>query len=148
MEDEEEDSRTAESNSKELSGEANADTSNSQELTSSSAVAESDASESNVPGSSSENPSAKPVQVKLHFLAVGGAPILKKSKFQVRDTMTIGEVLIFLRKTLKVRETDPLFLYVNSAFAPGLDQELRSLHDCFSVNDELALQYAITSSYG
>lgn len=91
---------------------------------------------------------AKPVQVKLHFLAVGGAPILKRNKFQVRDTMTVGELLVYLRKTLKIREADPLFVYVNSSFAPGLDQELKSLHDCFSVNDELVLQYAITSSYG
>ncbi len=90
----------------------------------------------------------KPQQVKLQFLAVGGAPILKKTKFQVRDNMTISEILNFLRKTLKIRESDPIFVYINSCFAPGLDQDLRSLHQSFHVNDELVLQYAITNSYG
>ena len=90
----------------------------------------------------------KPRQVKVQFLAVGGAPILKKTKFQVRDNMTVAEIIGFLRKTLKIRDTDPLFLYINSAFAPSLDQDLKCLHDSFSINEELALQYAITNSYG
>ena len=88
------------------------------------------------------------VQLKLQFMAVGGAPILKKNKFQVRESMTVAEVLMFLRRTLKVREGDPLFLYVNSSFAPGLDQALRCLHESFQINGELVLQYAITSSWG
>ncbi len=67
---------------------------------------------------------ARPIQVKLQFLAVGGAPILKKNKFQVRDSMTIAEILGFLRKTLKIRDGDPLFLYLNSSFSPNLEQQL------------------------
>lgn len=91
---------------------------------------------------------AKPIQVKLQFLAVGGAPILKKNKFQVRDSMTIAEILGFLRKTLKIRDGDPLFLYLNSSFSPNLEQQIKSLHRAFQVNDELVIQYAVTSSWG
>jgi ubiquitin-like protein ATG12 len=87
-------------------------------------------------------------QLKLHFLAVGGAPILKKNKFQVRENMLVSEMLVFLRRTLKIRDGDPIFLYINSAFAPSLDQALRSLYESFQVNGELVLQYAITSSWG
>jgi ubiquitin-like protein ATG12 len=87
-------------------------------------------------------------KVKVQFLAVGGAPILKKNKFQVRSNMTVAEVVAFLRKTLKIRDGDPLFVYLNSSFAPSLDQTLKSLHDCFEVSDELFVQYAVTSSWG
>jgi ubiquitin-like protein ATG12 len=90
----------------------------------------------------------KPTQLKLQFLAVGGAPILKKNKFQVRDSMTVAEVIGFLRKTLKIRDGDPLFLYINSSFAPSLEQQLKWLHGSFQVNDELLIQYAVTSSWG
>ena len=99
-------------------------------------------------GEESSSSERKPMQLKLQFMAVGGAPILKKNKFQVRDSMTVAEVLLFLRRTLKVREGDPLFLYVNSSFAPGLDQGLKCLHESFQVNGELVFQYAITSSWG
>ena len=94
------------------------------------------------------NDGARPIQVKLQFLAGGGAPILKKNKFQVRDSMTIAEILGFLRKTLKIRDGDPLFLYLNSSFSPNLEQQLKSLHRSFQVNDELVIQYAVTSSWG
>lgn len=90
----------------------------------------------------------RPSQIKVQLFAVGGAPILKKNKFQVRDTMVVGEVITFLRKTLRIRDGEPLFVYLNSSFAPGLDQPLRSLHEQFNVNDELLIQYAITSSWG
>ena len=98
--------------------------------------------------SSSEAVVSRPSQIKVHFLAVGGAPILKKNKFQVRDSMTVAEVLVFLRKTLKIRDGDPLFLYVHSSFAPALDQDLRSLFSSFEISSELVLQYAVTSSWG
>ena len=87
-------------------------------------------------------------KVKVQFLAVGGAPILRKNKFQVRGNMRIAEVIAFLRKTLRIREGDPLFVYLNSSFAPSLEQTLRVLHECFGVNDELIVQYAVTSSWG
>lgn len=91
---------------------------------------------------------SKKLQIRVQFLAVAGAPILKKNKFQVRNTMSVGEVSAFLRKTLKIREGDPLLIYLCSSFAPSLEQNLGELYDQFKVNDELVIQYAITKSWG
>ena len=88
-------------------------------------------------------------KVKVHFKAVGGAPILKKAKFLLRSSSTVADVVRFLRDVaLKLPERDPLFVYVNQSFAPALDQTMGSLHACFNTNDELVLHYAIQLSWG
>lgn len=88
------------------------------------------------------------VKLKVHFKAVGGAPILKKNKFQIKASETVYVISMFLRKTMNLQEKEPLFLYVNSSFAPALDQTISSLHQCFSVNDELVIYYALVHSWG
>jgi len=69
-------------------------------------------------------------------------------QFQVKSSQTVAVISQFLRKTLRLQDTDPLFLYLNSSFAPGLDQTLDALHACFKSGDELVIYYAVTSSYG
>jgi ubiquitin-like protein ATG12 len=94
-------------------------------------------------------PAAFDAKYKIHFKAVGGAPILKKNKFLLKGSSTVWDVISFLRDVaLKLPERDPLFLYINQAFSPSLDQTVASLHSCFSVNDELVLHYAIQLSWG
>lgn len=92
--------------------------------------------------------SANEMKMKVQFKSVGGAPILKKNKFQIKASETVAVVVTFLRKTLKLQDRDPLFVYVNSSFAPSLDQTIGTLHACFSVNDELVVHYALVKSYG
>ncbi|OQR82005.1 CorA Metal Ion Transporter (MIT) Family [Thraustotheca clavata] len=86
--------------------------------------------------------------VTIQFTAVGGAPIMKRSKFTVNGSDALGVVYSFLRKQLRLREEDALFVYCNNAFAPTPDQKLSELYECFHVNGILVLNYSRTQAWG
>jgi ubiquitin-like protein ATG12 len=67
-------------------------------------------------------------KVTVHFKAVGSAPELKKKLRQISSTQRFEAVVSYLRKTLKVGDTDSIFLYINSSFAPALDEIVGNLH--------------------
>lgn len=89
---------------------------------------------------------------KVVFLlkAAGGAPILKKKKWALPRSKTIGHIVEFLKKymQLDVQQQQQLFLYVNQAFAPALDTTIGSVNDCFSSEGTLVLHYALTQAWG
>jgi hypothetical protein len=45
---------------------------------------------------------SSPPKIKVHFVPVGNAPLLKKSKFLISSTDEFGVATIFLRKLLKL----------------------------------------------
>lgn len=55
-------------------------------------------------------------EVVVHLRATGNAQILKQNKFKISDKEKFQTVIDYLRKILKYKGTEPLFLYVNSAF--------------------------------
>ena len=67
-------------------------------------------------------------KVTVHFKAVGSAPELKRKLSQVSSTQRFEVVVSYLRKALKVGDMDSVFLYVNSSFAPALDEIVGNLH--------------------
>lgn len=89
---------------------------------------------------------------KVVFLlkAAGGAPILKKRKWTLPRTKTIGHIAEFLKKYMQLdpQEYPQLFLYVNQSFAPALDTTIGAVHDCFSSEGTLVLHYALTQAWG
>ena len=89
---------------------------------------------------------------KIVFLlkAAGGAPILKKKKWALPRSKTIGHIADFLRKymQLDVQQQKQLFLYVNQAFAPALDTTIGAVNDCFSSEGTLVLHYSLTEAWG
>ena len=88
-------------------------------------------------------------KVKVHFVAVGSAPIMKKTKFQIRADQRFAAVTAFLRKMLKLQDCgSSLFLYCSSAFVPGPDELVGDLRDCFSVRDELVIHYSLQEAWG
>lgn len=87
-------------------------------------------------------------KVKVHFVAVGSAPIMKKNKFQISTDQRFASVSSFLRKILKLGAADSLFLYCNSAFAPSPDESLEDLRDAFAVREELVIHYSIQEAWG
>eukprot|EP00753_Platysulcus_tardus_P021355 PLAT8865.1.p2 GENE.PLAT8865.1~~PLAT8865.1.p2 ORF type:complete len:103 (-),score=21.99 PLAT8865.1:108-416(-) len=89
-----------------------------------------------------------PDNVKLHFQAVGGAPILRKKKFRVRSDEKFARVITWLRKQLSLKPDAPLFVYCSSAFAPSPDETLGPLYACFQSGNELKLQYGLTGAWG
>jgi len=86
-------------------------------------------------------------KVKVHLIAVGNAPILKKTKFLLSPTEQFGTLVERLRKMLKL--TGPsLFLYINQSFVPSLEDLIGELGDLFSVRGELQVHYSIQEAWG
>lgn len=70
-------------------------------------------------------------KITVRFHAIGDAPALKQKVAKVSASSTFATVVKFLRKRLYAdggsREGDGLFCYVNSVFAPGLDEGVGNL---------------------
>ena len=68
----------------------------------------------------------KPAKIRVKLLAVGNAPLLKRSKFLVSRDDEVYKLLKQIRVWLGMKDdnSESLFLYVNSSFAPGHEQKL------------------------
>lgn len=69
-------------------------------------------------------------KVIVRFKPVGGsAPPMppRRERSTISATSRFEAVVAYLRRTLKVAESDSLFLYVNSTFAPALDEVVGNL---------------------
>lgn len=62
-------------------------------------------------------------------------------------------MVAYLRRVLKLDRKggggDSVFLYVNSCFAPALDEVVGNLHRCFKDSkDQLIVTYSMTPAFG
>ena len=104
-------------------------------------------------------------KVIVKFKAVGSAPSLAQDVCKITATRKFEEVVRYLRRKLRCKDTDSVFLYVNSAFAPSLDEVVGNLHQvrpsselrtvtranvqCFkNGSDQLVVAYAMTPAFG
>ncbi|KAG6010908.1 Ubiquitin-like protein [Claviceps maximensis] len=88
-------------------------------------------------------------KVVVRFKPVGSAPGLAQELCKITATRRFEEVVRYLRKKLRCKETDGVFLYVNSAFAPSLDEVVGNLHQCFkNAQDQLIVAYSMTPAFG
>ncbi|KAI9673037.1 MAG: Ubiquitin-like protein [Caeruleum heppii] len=78
--------------------------------------------------------STSPKKVTVRFKAVGSAPILRTQVYKISAAQRFETVVSFLRSRLGCRPTDSVFLYVNSVFAPALDEVVGNL---FTVSNTL-----------
>ena len=108
-------------------------------------AAEASSQPSSVPSSPAKTAEDK---VEILFKATGDAPIIKKKKWAVPTTRTIGGIMDFLRKYIKCGPQDSLFLYVHQSFSPAPDVEVGSLYDCFGADGKLVLHYCKTQAWG
>ena len=105
--------------------------------------------ESDVEHKSNEIESTSDHKVKVHFVAVGNAPILKRSKFKIDSHQNFAYVATSLRRTLKLESSsDELFLYLHSAFCPSPQDTLGMLEECFNVRGELVVHYSLKEAWG
>ncbi|KAL5632176.1 hypothetical protein ACGC1H_000249 [Rhizoctonia solani] len=66
-------------------------------------------------------------KVVVRFKAVGNAPIMKQNLYKITASNRFQAVIQFLRKELGWQPTDPLFTYINLAFAPAPDDTVANL---------------------
>ncbi|KIW45591.1 uncharacterized protein PV06_03970 [Exophiala oligosperma] len=87
-------------------------------------------------------------KISIRFQPLGSAPILKQRVFKISASSKFSVVLNFLRKKIGAKPGDGLFLYVNSVFAPGLDESVGNLFRCFKTDDQLIVSYSTTPAFG
>eukprot|EP00300_Choanocystis_sp_HF-7_P008328 c15853_g1_i3.p1 GENE.c15853_g1_i3~~c15853_g1_i3.p1 ORF type:complete len:115 (+),score=13.84 c15853_g1_i3:37-381(+) len=92
--------------------------------------------------------SIKEGKVIVKLMPTGNAPILKQSKFKVSASDSFQFIIDFLRKQLKFKPTDSLFLFCNSSFAPCPDACIADLAHCFSIDGCLVVNYCPTEAWG
>lgn len=66
-------------------------------------------------------------KVTIRLQPVGSAPALRQRVFKISSTQRFSAVVGFLRKKLGLDPKDSIFCYVNSVFAPGLDEVVGNL---------------------
>eukprot|EP00668_Euglena_longa_P031746 GGOE01040993.1.p2 GENE.GGOE01040993.1~~GGOE01040993.1.p2 ORF type:complete len:137 (+),score=35.12 GGOE01040993.1:63-413(+) len=76
------------------------------------------------------------------------APILKQRKFKVSKDYEFAYIAQFLRKTIQMQPQDPLFLFVNSTFAPCMNETIGDLWACFQVQGTLVVNYSPQPAWG
>ncbi|KAJ5657223.1 Autophagy-related protein 12 [Penicillium longicatenatum] len=87
-------------------------------------------------------------KVTVRFQPLPSAPMLKTRVFKVSASQKFETVVKFLRKKLDCKDTDSVFCYVNSVFAPGLDEGVGGLWRCFKSDDQLIVAYSMTPAFG
>ncbi|KAJ6008490.1 Ubiquitin-like protein ATG12 [Penicillium herquei] len=87
-------------------------------------------------------------KVTVRFQPLPSAPILKTRVFKVSASQKFETVVKFLRKKLDCKDTDSVFCYVNSVFAPGLEEGVGGLWRCFKTDDQLIVAYSMTPAFG
>ncbi|WAR61153.1 hypothetical protein PtB15_13B405 [Puccinia triticina] len=87
-------------------------------------------------------------KVVVRFKATGSAPIMKQNFFKITSSNRFQAVIAFLRKELRLKPTDPVFLYINSSFSPAPDETVANLFKCFSTDGHLIVNYSSTAAWG
>ncbi|KAB7498419.1 Ubiquitin-like protein ATG12 [Armadillidium nasatum] len=87
-------------------------------------------------------------KVDILLKATGDAPIMKNKKWSVPCDRTIGSIIAFVKRYLKLQESDSLYIYVNQCFAPSPDQIIMNLYECFGADGKLVLHYCKTPAWG
>ncbi|KOS23016.1 Ubiquitin-like protein ATG12 [Escovopsis weberi] len=92
---------------------------------------------------------APEAKVVVKFKAVGAASLLAQDVCKISAGRRFEEVVRYLRRKLRCGERDSVFLYVNQAFAPSLDEVVGNLHQCFkNAQDQLVVAYSMTPAFG
>lgn len=82
-------------------------------------------------------------QVTIYLNPLPGAPSLRVRRFKVSSHLRFEFITSFIRKKLPTETSDGLYCYVNSVFAPSLDESIANLyrvsHDPLAINQKLCM---------
>lgn len=67
--------------------------------------------------------------VSIRFKAIGSAPILNRDVYKIKTNQRFENVVKFLRDNLGIAASESIFTYVNSTFAPALDENVGNLYN-------------------
>lgn len=109
----------------------------------------------------------------MFFRPVGSAPLLRQTKFKISSSQRFQSIADFLGRQLATAAGPPaspagaaspdreaaggpvcagpvggLYLYVNSSFAPAMDELVGNLYACFAVDATLIINYSMTPAWG
>lgn len=87
-------------------------------------------------------------KITIRLKAIGSTPSLKQSVYKISGNQEFQVLVRFLRKQLKCKPHDSLFCYINSSFAPGLDNLLGNLYRNFAIDGSLHVSYCYTVAFG
>ncbi|GAA6035793.1 hypothetical protein JCM8097_005705 [Rhodosporidiobolus ruineniae] len=87
-------------------------------------------------------------KVVVRFKATGNAPIMKQNFYKIAASNRFERVIAFLRKELGWKQSDSLFLYINSSFSPAPDDTVANLYKCFGTEGHLIVNYSSTQAWG
>lgn len=74
--------------------------------------------------------------------------LLKQNKFKIGEHQKFAAVAEFLKRQLKLKANDSLYLYINSSFAPAPDESISNLFKCFSSENMLVVNYCHSLAWG
>merc|ERR1719500_1654662 len=83
-------------------------------------------------------------KVEVNFKAIGGAPVLKNQRFTIDGAKTFGELITFLKGSLKM---ETLHVYCCDAFEPMQDEYIADLKRCFGTGNKLNLSYSSAAAF-
>lgn len=86
--------------------------------------------------------------VTIRFSPLPATPALRQPRFKISSSQRFEAVVRFLRKKLALKDHESVFCYVNSVFAPGLDEGVANLWRCFKVGEELVVSYSFGQAFG
>jgi ubiquitin-like protein ATG12 len=89
-------------------------------------------------------------KIVVLFRNTGRAPQLKQKKFKLSTQVRFGYVVEFLRKQLRFKAEDALFLFVSGTFQPHPDETVEDLYRCFrdAVGGKLVVNYSTEQAWG
>lgn len=59
----------------------------------------------------------------------GSLPKIDKCKFLVSSEMTLGQFIFVIRKRIKLKETEAIFLFINNSILPPTSTTLKELYE-------------------
>lgn len=90
----------------------------------------------------------RPSKVTIRFRPVGSTKKIKSPVISVPGNQRFGSLVNYLKRQLGPDAHDSLFCYVNASFAPGLDSDLATLFECYSLENVLNVSYCNTVAFG
>lgn len=87
-------------------------------------------------------------KITIRFRAIGSTPILHQTVYKINSSQKFSALVKFLRRQLKFSNSQSLFCYINSSFAPGLDEIIGNLYGSFGIDGQLLVSYCTTVAFG